>query len=62
MRFSVLSEDDIAAHDRFPFANASVIELPAESEGQKYIYAQFGYDTGTYATVKAAIDIARVNM
>jgi hypothetical protein len=60
MRFSISSDQDLDQQQRLPFANATILLLPENSSGKMLIYAQYGYDTGTVATVQDDIDIGHV--
>ncbi|MEI6672490.1 MAG: hypothetical protein WCL02_03940 [bacterium] len=61
MRFSFSGDDDIVDQPWLPFANATGVLLPINSAGKKYLYAQYGYDTGTVATVMDDVDVATLN-
>jgi hypothetical protein len=58
MRFSMSGEQDLLQQEWLPFSNANILALPPNISGKIYIYAQYGYDTGTVATVQDDIDIA----
>lgn len=58
MRFSISGEQDLLQKEWMPFSNATTLILPQNMSGKMFIYAQYGYDTGTVATVQDDIDIA----
>ena len=60
MRFSLSSESDLLQQQQLPFANGTLLLLPEGSSGKILLYAQYGYDTGTVATVQDDIDIGHV--
>ena len=58
MRFSTSGQDDLSNQERLPFSNASAISIPIDTSGKIYIYAQYGYDTGTFGTVISDFNVA----
>jgi hypothetical protein len=62
MRFSMSGEQDLLQQEWLSFSNANILALPPNTSGKLYIYAQYGYDTGTVATVQDDIDIAILSL
>ena len=59
MRFSTSGQDDLANQERQLFSNASGINIPVDASGKIYIYAQYGYDTGTFGTAMDDVNRAK---
>jgi hypothetical protein len=62
MRFSTTNEEDITTQEWLPFSKNYSIELPRDSEGKIYLYAEYGYDTENFARVRDDINIFKINV